>query len=208
MATQFCTVANVNERWGTAAALDAAVLGTIIDGVSLSLARSCGRADGSAVPNLMLRQSARTEYTQGNGGNMLFLDVWPIESITSITLADDKDWDNGETLTAEDDYRHDAVSGIIYRVSGKWRTVIQSIRLIYVGGYVDPTGTPTGSQIALPDDIIEAAILQTVHEYQRRRTYGAKSIEGDDRSLIYHQATPLLARPQEIMDGYRREVFY
>ena len=206
MATQFCTVANVNERVNQAADADAAVLGTIIDAVSIELARHAKRANAST--NLMLRESARVELTQGNGGNMLFLDVWPVESITSIIVATDVDYTNGETLTANDDYRFDADWGVVFRQAGNWTTSYKSIQVGYTGGYLDPTGTPTGNQVPLPADVIEAAIVQSVHRYQRRTLYGAKSIEGESGELIYHQATPLLSSVAETMSNYRREVFY
>ena len=202
--TTFATTAQVNARLGSGATDDATIIALILDGVTAQIARYCGRVIGGT--NLMLRQSTYTEYLTGLGGNVLKLALYPVESITSVTVASDLDFTNGTLLTVNDNYRHRAENGLLFRVSENWERDEGCIKVIYVGGYVDPDSEATGVQIALPDDIVEACIQQSIHLYKRRNDYGVTGMRFDDGSITDIASGGLIKSVQDIVAPYRRMV--
>ena len=128
-----------------------------------------------------------------------------MESVTSVVVAADRDFDNGTTLTADDDYRHDPDNGLLLYQAGAWPTDYRGIKVTYVAGYVHPDDSPSGDNIELPADVIEAAIQQTVAWYKQRTDYGVKGEKTGDGSVALIE-TDLLPSVKAILAKYRRYV--
>ena len=126
----------------------------------------------------LLRSASETEILDG-GSRFIYTKRWPIESVTSIHIASDQDWDNGTVLDATvPDYLIDQDRGkISYGVGTyQWPDGFQNIRVIYAGGYVACDGSPTGDQTAMPDAIRRAFFMQSGYEWRNRHTLGITQI--------------------------------
>lgn len=199
--TTFATTAAVQTRLGLGSSVDTTLIGQVLDGVTAAMARYCGRLHNGT--NLMLRQSSFTEYLTGDGGRVLKLSLWPIESVTSVTYDPTRVFTGVTAFTANTDYVLDDSAGLLYRVWRDWEDDPLSIKVVYVGGYVDPGSTPSTGQIALPNDIIEACLQQTCFVYQSRMRYGVKSESHGDGSYTTY-ADDLLPSVRAILDAHRR----
>jgi hypothetical protein len=108
-----------------------------------------------------------------------------------------------------------AQSGVEYLLSPQ-RSVVElaepldSVRHIgrvtYTGGYVLPGATPTGNQIALPDDIEQACIEQVAYWYSRRAQLGLLSISSEAGIVQQFQSTDLLPQVRAVLKHYERWV--
>ena len=79
-------------------------------------------------------------------------------------------------------------------------------RVTYTGGFILPGGTPTGSQIALPDDLEQACIEQVAYFYQRRTQLGLVSINSGSGLVQQYQSSDLLPQVQAVLKHYERWV--
>jgi len=79
-------------------------------------------------------------------------------------------------------------------------------RVTYTGGYILPGATPTGNQIALPDDIEQACIDQVAYWYQRRTQLGLVSVTSGDSTVQQFQTSDLLPQVQAVLKHYERWV--
>ena len=108
-----------------------------------------------------------------------------------------------------------AQSSIDYLLSPK-KTVIELLcplgtsrqlaRVTYTGGYILPGTSPTGNQIALPDDIEQACIEQVAFWYQRRTQLGLVSITSGDSTVQHFTSVDLLPQVQPVLKHYERWV--
>jgi len=77
-------------------------------------------------------------------------------------------------------------------------------RVTYTGGYVLPGATPTGNQIALPDDVEQACVEQVAYWYQRRAQLGLMSVTSGDSTVQHYQTADLLPQVQAVLKHYER----
>lgn len=202
--TTFATTAQIQLRLDVGS-VDATLIGQILDGVTAAMARYCNRLSARNV-NLMLRQSDYVEDFNGDGGNVVQLSLYPIESVTSLIYGGpQRDFVNGTSFTEDEDYVVDADAGLLYRVGANWERWPKSLRITYTGGYVDPGSSPTGSQVALPNDVIEACILQTLHDYRNRQAIGMNTVSMGDGSFAYLEKGGLLERVRNRLEPYVRK---
>ncbi len=80
----------------------------------------------------------------------------------------------------------------------------QLARVTYTGGYILPSTTPTGSQIALPDDLEQACVEQAAYWYQRRAQLGLMSVTSGDSTVQHFQTSDLLPQVQAVLTHYER----
>jgi len=85
-------------------------------------------------------------------------------------------------------------------------SVRQLGRLTYTGGYVLPGATPTGNQIALPDDIEQACIEQVAYWYSRRTQLGLLSVSSEAGIVQQFQSTDLLPQVRATLKRCERWV--
>lgn len=148
--TDYCTLTEVKAHFGISGSTQDAVITAALPRVTALFNAALDRD---------LRQTDYTEDSDGLGSPFLFLAQKPIITITSIK-------EDG-TLIDSDDY-------VIYRSAGYIKLTSSfeivrgfvgvfprgdlNIEAIYTAGY-KLEGAPTGNEVALPDDVIIAAIL-------------------------------------------------
>ena len=196
--TKLATYTQVQPFFDLTGTTHQTVIETILDGVTAALERHCNR--------VFMRNAARTDYLTGDGGNVLSLPLLPIESITSVKIASDRDFASVDALTAEDDYRHDPDSGLLWYQPGNWPKYRRGIQVVYVGGYVHPDDSPTGVQVALPYDLTAAAIQQAVYEYNNRSRHGIKGEKVGDASVALLETGELLPSVRDRVARFVRYV--
>ena len=134
-----------------------------------------------------------TEYQDGSGADTLFLDNYPITSITSINQ--DSDW----TWAAST-----VVTGTAYRVmynsivvnSTKWTAGRQNIKVVYVAGYATP-----------PLDLAHACTTEVARAYNKRTTPELKSKSSDlvDTTATHnYYSEPFLSQTMLILNKYKK----
>ncbi len=77
-------------------------------------------------------------------------------------------------------------------------------RVTYTGGYILPGTTPSGNQIALPDDLEQACVEQAAYWYQRRAQLGLMSVTSGDSTVQHFQTSDLLPQVQAVLTHYER----
>jgi len=81
----------------------------------------------------------------------------------------------------------------------------QLARVTYTGGYILPGTTPTGNQIALPDELELACIEQVAYWYQRRTQLGLLSVSSEGGSTVQQfQSSDLLPQVRAVLKRYER----
>jgi hypothetical protein len=79
-------------------------------------------------------------------------------------------------------------------------------RVTYTGGYILPGAIPTGTQIALPNDLEQACIEQVAYWYQRRTQLGLVSVSSDAGLVQQFQTSDLLPQVKSTLKHYERWV--
>jgi len=80
-------------------------------------------------------------------------------------------------------------------------------RVTYTGGYILPGTTPTGNQIALPDELELSCIEQVAYWYQRRTQLGLLSVSSEGGSTVQQfQSSDLLPQVRAVLKRYERYV--
>lgn len=152
------------------------------------------------------RDASRTDYLTGDNSNVIQLPLYPIESITSVTIASDVDFDAATALTANDDYRFDPANGLLYREADIWPRYVRGIKVVYVAGYVHPDDSPGATNFALPYDIIGAGIQQVCYVYERRMGYSQKGEKTGDGSVALIENEELLPGVIGVLRRYMTQV--
>ena len=161
----------------------------------------------SDINNFMARKliytAGTTEYLTGDGGNVLGLTLYPVFTITSVTIATDRDFDNGDTLTVEEDYRFNPANGLIYYESGNWPRARLGIKVVYSAGYRHPDDTVmTAGYEVLPDAIRGACVTEVVARYNRRKSPEIEGEKAGDGNVT------MIARGQLLPDVAKRLAYY
>jgi len=204
-----CTTAQVKAQLGIpdADAEHDAVIGRMVAGVSAAMA---GR-QGSCRP---VEEAARVQYydVPTSRERSLYLRVWPIVSIGEILEATLGDYSGGTALTVDEDYWAIAERGELLRV-GYWLRGRRTVRATYTAGWVpvnlsEADGFSLGSgQVLMPGDIVAVAIVQCVHEFQRRAVPGVSGEGVAGGNVSYAKTVPkLLDGVKETMANYKRVV--
>jgi hypothetical protein len=79
-------------------------------------------------------------------------------------------------------------------------------RVTYTGGYILPGNSPTGNQIALPDDLEQVCIEQVAYWYQRRAQLGLVSLSSGDNIVQKYLSSDLLPQVKAVLSHYERWV--
>lgn len=157
-----CTRANVKDFLQITAAgndIDDFINQTI-NRISTMFESFCGRIFAS---------DTYTEYHDG-GGSWLFPKNTPITSITSINQDSAWLWTDDDITSTE--YRTADNNSVYY--DGIFTKGIQSVKLVYVGGYV-----------ALPEDLIQITIIESARIVKHRVDFDVLNVTRDDGSVQY-----------------------
>ena len=199
---RLCLLQDVRDRIGKSDGdtVDDAAINDIIRGMSSTFDQFCNRT-------ILLNSAAATEYYDG-GYDCIMLPRFPLATVTSITESAEGtyDWDNETALTNNEDYRVINSTGWIKRLHGnEFMEGIETVRIVYTGGYVAPGITVGTGETALPDSIREAAIEQSQFIFKRRDDIGLTSVSTQGMSVTKFSAIDLLPMVKKILNKYKNE---
>ncbi len=143
-----------------------------------------------------LLSRTNTEYYDGDGGNVLFLDNYPVTAMTTLHIDPDRVY-GSTSLIASTDY-------VLYSDKGKivipyqiFPEAPQSVKVVYVAGYALAT---------LPGDLKIAALDQIKFQFDRwnnnRESIASVAIEGQNVTVI--EVKDLLPSVKAVLDKYVR----
>ena len=139
------TLAEYREQAGDTQTSDA-IVNSLIRAVT-------ARAQKIAMKRPLVYKAGVTEYPRTRGTDEIFLDNFPIDTITSLhcSTALPRVWDSTTLLVEGEDYIVDTRgSGRIWRMGARWPSSPHSVQVIYAGG-MSP----------IPDDL-QRAVLETM----------------------------------------------
>ncbi len=196
---RLCLLQDVRNRIGyeSGDTSDDAAINDIIRGVSAMFDVYCNRV-------FLVTSTDETEYYDG-GDRIIIIQRFPIVSITSLTESAEGiyDWDNETALTANTHYRAINKLGTIKKLRNIFMPGIETIRLVYIGGYCAAGVTPSAGQYALPDDIREAAIMQSQFTIKRRDDIGLTAVSGQGMSITKFSSMDLLPSVKKTLNKYK-----
>lgn len=205
------TLAQAKTELGIAVSTFDAVIERLIDTVSSAIAEYCEHS--------LHYQTGIVEKVAGYGGQLLYVSVTPIVTITSIELLPSS-LDNagaGTTYAASSYTIRDAKAGIIFRKDGFQWTANYAERLTsaplrpgtedkrflvtYAGGWV--TRAQVGT-VTLPPDIEQACLWGVANLWRHRGREIHGQAETEDMAAVEWKALTLPGAAQELLKPYRR----
>lgn len=158
-----CTIADIKTRLGIGAEFDS-ILTPIVAGVTGLFETYCNR-------KFIVPAAAVTEYLRG-GIDLIQVECYPIVAITSVkeVYAPDTDFEAAEALVADTDYRKlsGGKTGILQRLYLAWPDGLETVQVIYRGGYTAAGSTPGTGETAIPADLKEIAIQMACMLFKKR----------------------------------------
>jgi len=133
----------------------------------------------------------------------IFVDRPPVEAVSQFELK--RTEAEGWIVQPDVDYLLSPKKTMI-SLAKRIGTSRQLGRVTYTGGYILPGATPTGNQIALPDEIEQACVEQAAYWYQRRTQLGLLSISSDAGIVQQFQSSDLLPQVTAVLRHYERWV--
>jgi hypothetical protein len=153
----------------------------------------------------VLLRNERVEIHDG-GESFLYLKSFPVESVTTVHLDHDQEW-NADSLLNATDYRLRADRGLLtfgsFGPIMAWPEGFQNIRVAYVGGYLATGTSPGEGQTAIPDAIRRCFFLQAGFEWRNRTNLGKESVSAQGASVALAPAQ-LLPEVKSGLQPYRR----
>ena len=193
----FCTLADIKDRIGEDGTDYDDVLNAIIASVAAQFETYCNRP-------LIVTAADETECYSG-GTVFLKLSRYPVVDITSIKISYDYEFDAVTALTENSDFRilGGGKKGIILRCLGTWPESHDSIQVVYRGGFCAAGVTPTGNEVALPADLREAGIEQSLYLYKRKSAdIGLSGQTFEDGGFQKHETGSIITSARETLDRY------
>lgn len=181
------TIAAVKTLTGVASA-DDAITQTLITKASVYANDYTGR--------ILAQQSPFTETYDGDGSNILFLDNYPITSVTTVHQDSDRVF-GSDTLVPSTDYLTYADNRKLVGIGTRWFKDIQTIKVVYVAGFA------IGS---IPEDLVNAVTMLVDFwgkEYDAHRL-GVTSTGTDTNRITYEKNIPVEIK--EMLNPYVKKV--
>ena len=196
---RICTVADLKDRLGISDTDHDQLFARIINGLESVFNKFTRRT-------LIVNAADDTEYYTG-GSRYLQLLRYPIVSITSIKQSAVYDFASADALVANEAYRQvrGGINGILYYIYSNWLETEDSIQVIYRGGYCSAGQTPGTGEVALPDDLREAAIEQASFIFKRRDDIGLAGVSEQGGSISKFSSIKLLPIVEQILNSYKRQ---
>ena len=144
----------------------------------------------------ILASQTFTEYYDGDGSTILFLNNYPITSVTTVHQDSDRAF-GSDTLIDATDYLTYADNRKLYGIGTRWFKDIQTIKVVYVAGYV------IGS---IPEDLVNTITMLVdfwFKEYSAHR-FGVTSTGTDTNRITYEKNIP--AEIKEMLNPYVKKV--
>jgi hypothetical protein len=128
------------------------------------------------------------------------LKCYPVEAVTTVQLRDT----DGTLSTVTADYHLHKSSGVIEFRSSPGQSS-QAILITYAGGYwLDDGGTIPTDATPLPDDLLEAWVMQCQAWAEARQIFGSVSLTGMEPKKNAPDPVKLADVVAEILTPYRR----
>lgn len=146
----------------------------------------------------ILAKQTFTEYYDGDGSDILFLDNYPIVSITTVHQDSDRAF-GSDTLIAATDYLTYADNRKLVGIGTRWFKDIQTIKVVYVAGYT------IGS---IPEDLVNAITMLVdfwFKEFDAHR-FGVTSTGTDTNRITYEKNIP--KEIKEMLNPYVKRVVF
>jgi len=177
------TLAEMKAEVGIDDTVDDAVLTIWLLGLQGRFDARCNRK--------FLYSASETEYFDG-GFRDLLVKRWPIDSVASIHVDADQDWEDDSELESDDYLINNRRGCIVYGVgSYAWPEGFQNVRVVYAGGFVksDGSAAPNVDDEQL-DTIRGLFFYQAGYEWRNRDTLGITQI---NQAGVSKQAAPAIA---------------
>jgi hypothetical protein len=196
------TITNV-KAWlpiNTANTNDDPSIQRLLTATSMDFARATHRPD--------ILMATYIEVHQGDGGSRMIAFHWPVISVAALTVgglaipASPDKIQNGYYL--DEDIDPERIWNVY--LNGYAFTDAAPVALTYTAGYVQPGSTPTGLQIALPEDIEQAVLDWCAYRYKQRPNVGVtarKSSQGESSNPETLDAPPNVL---QVIERYKREL--
>lgn len=125
-----------------------------------------------------LRRDTATEiHGEERSYSILGLDkVHPIESVTSVKEAADRDFASADALIEDEDFVVYEDRNQLARMGGVWVWGRKVIEVVYVGGYVTPDEMPEAGQQVMPADLVGFVLDEAELRYRQRGKAGMTSV--------------------------------
>ncbi len=200
-----CTLEQVKERAGLTG------VDTHDDALTQVIAGVSGQLAGTAGAQRQLEKAERTDEltVTGTGVATIWLPVWPVVSVSSVKEAVMRAFGDADELVADTDYIIELSRGVLTR-AGYWLVGRQTVRITCIAGYTTPDESEAGgyvqgeTEVLMPAEIVEAAIMQTCFAWQRRTTLGLSGQSAAGGSVSSYAKDELLSAVRKTMVGYRR----
>ena len=182
------TIAEVKVLTGVAA-VDDAITQELITKASVFANNYTGR---------ILAQQTFTETYDGDGSGILFLNNYPISSVTTVHQDSDRVF-GVDTLVDSGDYLTYADNRKLVSIGTRWFKDIQTIKVVYVAGFV------IGS---IPEDLVNAVTMLVDFwgkEYDAHR-FGVTSTGTDTNRITYEKNIPVEIK--EMLNPYVKKVIF
>lgn len=173
------------------------LLDTMIAAAGVAFARYCGYPAASVGANPTMEQTTYTRYQDGPGGRDLVLEVWPVNSVTSIEDDPTRDFDGSAYLVASTDYTvRDGNRGLVVLKStaahGNWSRIDGAIKVVYSGGFA-----------AGPATLKELCKHAVRHAYDLRATQGRTNLSQGGVNVGLRDEDFLPAIVRQGLDSFR-----
>jgi len=132
-----------------------------------------------------------TEYRDGDGSDVIFVDNFPIETVTGIYDDTTRAFGAG-TLIAAADYYVDTINGMIRLLNTVTTPASANVKIVYTGGYK-----------VIPKDLELACAQMVVADYIELKG-GVNAMEGE--TLTYKPGN-LRKQADKIVDRYKKIIF-
>ena len=196
MSLYLSTLFKAKADLGLADTTDDAILTQWMEGLQGRIADYCQRE--------FLRQENRVDLLTGEGGSLLLLPVFPIETIVSVKMDSDRDFDNTAALVEDMDFVVRASRGILVTTPDwRWPEAPNCIQVVYTAGYVAAGSSPAAGQLEVPAGLQGVFLLQLGFEWRNRLNLGKSQVNAQGVSVNLATAEFLPA----VRDGlapYRR----
>ncbi len=194
-----CTIDDIKLRLGLDSKSDA-VLTRIAAGFTRRAETHCRRP-------LLITEDDVTEYYTGRG-SLLQLRRYPVVAITSVKECLGGNFDDAAARVEGLHYRllNPGANnrGVLGSLWGSWAGGYDNIQVVYRGGFCAAGATPDDGEVALPDDLREAAIQQCSVIYKRRDDIGLSGVTFEGGGFQKFQSLQLLPDVLAVLDSYQR----
>lgn len=149
----------------------------------------------------------RTEYYDVDGCNgrldaddddaLFHLKGWPVSAVASVKNSDEGDYDD-HVLTAGSDFIAPVNRGRLV-IKSSLTIGADALQVVYTGGMA----TTTEAFVDAYPDIADAADVQVVYEYLRRKTPGAASVSNAGGTVEQEGELKLLKEVKRALDKHK-----